>query len=349
MKGSITASFVRNLMTAAQHMQMDGARLLKTAKVPASALDDIDESIDEDAVVRLWTAVDQQHPGSLLAPRVIAVAKQSGLGSIGVAGAIMMTCKNVEELSSINERYRNLVGRFIVPSIELRRNGICFSYPVMQSPIGRLRSWNDAKVFSGMMFVQELTGFPWKPLEIHLGHDGRRDGVYDDRLDCPIRFNSPRTRVVFPRELVEQRFRPVPAGIGNYLVRHAEHLLARRSQRRSLSDRIVEKLPLVLSTKRNIAGHIAMELGVTERTMQRYLRSEGTSFAELLARTRQELAERYLDDGDLSITEIAELIGYSDASAFHQAFRRWNQMTPAAYRKRPIGRSLPGSATFRAE
>ena len=61
---------------------------------------------------------------------------------------------------------------------------------------------------------------------------------------------------------------------------------------------------------------------ISPRTLQRRLRDEGTSFADLLDDLRQEMALRLLRDRKLAIYEVAFLLGYAEPSTFHRAFRR---------------------------
>ena len=68
--------------------------------------------------------------------------------------------------------------------------------------------------------------------------------------------------------------------------------------------------------------------------MQRKLSDADTSFQQLLDRTRQALAQDYLLRPDLSLTDIAFLLGYQDQSAFNHAFREWTGESPGSYRDR---------------
>jgi AraC-like DNA-binding protein len=81
-------------------------------------------------------------------------------------------------------------------------------------------------------------------------------------------------------------------------------------------------------------GKAAAELGVTVRTLQRNLASEGTSYKALTEDTRLRLARHYLLNTDLSLTAIAFLLGYSELSAFSRAARGWLGDTPSTLRKR---------------
>ncbi|MGY4688833.1 helix-turn-helix domain-containing protein [Salibacterium sp. K-3] len=77
---------------------------------------------------------------------------------------------------------------------------------------------------------------------------------------------------------------------------------------------------------------VAAELGMSNRTLQRRLHDEGTSFKHLLTQVRQELAREYLADPSLDIREVAFLIGYEDQNSFYRAFRLWEGDTPSNWR-----------------
>jgi AraC-like DNA-binding protein len=78
---------------------------------------------------------------------------------------------------------------------------------------------------------------------------------------------------------------------------------------------------------------VAWELHMSSRKLQRQLRSVGTTFTTLLNEIRQDLAHRYLREQDISLTEIAFLLGFSESSVFSRAFKRWMGVTPSEYRK----------------
>jgi AraC-like DNA-binding protein len=73
-------------------------------------------------------------------------------------------------------------------------------------------------------------------------------------------------------------------------------------------------------------------LGMSERTLQRRLAEEGTSFQRLLDDTRRELAQHYLGQSNISLTDITYLLGFSDQSSFFRAARRWFGNSPRDYR-----------------
>jgi AraC-like DNA-binding protein len=75
-------------------------------------------------------------------------------------------------------------------------------------------------------------------------------------------------------------------------------------------------------------------LNISKRTLHRKLRENDETFRSLLLQVRRDLAERYIDNPDYSVTEIAFLLGYNDTSAFSRAFRNWFGYSPTQARGR---------------
>jgi AraC-like DNA-binding protein len=76
---------------------------------------------------------------------------------------------------------------------------------------------------------------------------------------------------------------------------------------------------------------VADEIGVHKRTLQRRLQETGTTFGDLLDEVRADVAKHYVATGQLPLTRIALLLGFSDQSAFNHAFRRWFQRSPTEW------------------
>ncbi|MGW4241375.1 AraC family transcriptional regulator [Nocardia sp. NPDC004722] len=79
---------------------------------------------------------------------------------------------------------------------------------------------------------------------------------------------------------------------------------------------------------------VADHLHLSPRTLRRRLSNEGTTFRRLVDEVRQRLAEDLLADGQLSIQQIADRLGYNAAPAFTAAFTRWKAIPPRAYQHR---------------
>jgi AraC-like DNA-binding protein len=136
--------------------------------------------------------------------------------------------------------------------------------------------------------------------------------------------------------------RPLPGAdpvLSRVVVRHAEALLAARpAAPESAGHRVRRFLAAALADGEAQAtlAAAAAKLHMSERSLQRRLTDEGTTFDGLLEELRRGLALRYLSDQRVAIAQIAYLLGYSEPSAFHRAFKRWTGKTPTEARQQGV-------------
>jgi AraC-like DNA-binding protein len=76
---------------------------------------------------------------------------------------------------------------------------------------------------------------------------------------------------------------------------------------------------------------IARKLGTSKSSLHVVLSREGVTYRDVLKGTREELARRYLEAGRYTIKEVAYLLGFSDATTFSRAFKRWTDTPPLRY------------------
>ena len=148
-----------------------------------------------------------------------------------------------------------------------------------------------------------------------------------------LRFASPCHAFVFEQALLDTPLAGANPKLHSVVRRHAELLLTQLPAAHSLTERVRRLLMGELSRGRLTANQVAGQLRMSRRTLCRKLESEGTSFTALLADLRQRLALQYVGSHDLGLSEIAFLLGFSEAAAFHRAFKRWTGQTPLEYRR----------------
>lgn len=158
---------------------------------------------------------------------------------------------------------------------------------------------------------------------------------YERVLQVPVRFGQLHNEVVLPRRALELPHQGADPSLRAILERHGEAMLAALPRVDDFADRVRTMLAEELQGGNPSAEHIAGRLRMSVRTLARRLRDLGTSHRELLDQLRHDLALRYLKDPAFSIGEVAFLLGYSEPSAFHRAFRRWTGQTPAEVRPPP--------------
>lgn len=109
-------------------------------------------------------------------------------------------------------------------------------------------------------------------------------------------------------------------------------LIERRRARSGTSTIVRQYLSVPGSSLPDLPA-MARIINVSERTLKRRLKEEGTSFRTLLMESRCAVAEELLKDWQLSMADIAFRLGFSDSSTFSQAFKRWHGVAPNVYRK----------------
>ncbi|MDR7274039.1 helix-turn-helix transcriptional regulator [Catenuloplanes atrovinosus] len=110
--------------------------------------------------------------------------------------------------------------------------------------------------------------------------------------------------------------------------------LADLERAESMAERVRAALVELLPAGEGTTAGVARRLALSGRTLQRRLAAERTTFQAVLDTTRHALARTYLNRPDVSIPEIAFLLGYDEPSSFYRAFRQWSGTTPQRARAR---------------
>jgi AraC-like DNA-binding protein len=156
---------------------------------------------------------------------------------------------------------------------------------------------------------------------------------YERIFRCEVRFARAGAAVVVPESTLALDIPGSDAALSSVLENHADRLVRELPP---LSQGIAARLSRVLQDELrggNIsAAHISARLGVSERTLQRRLLEEETTYAAVLEGMRRSAAEKYLQERDVSLSEIAWLLGFSEQSSFARAFKRWTGQSPGAWR-----------------
>lgn len=170
------------------------------------------------------------------------------------------------------------------------------------------------------------------PRGVELARPESGHNALADFFGCPVRFDAERNALVFDVADLDRPFpghNPELLEILNPVLTAA---LAEATAAPTISHQIKGALKRLLASGRPEMVEVAREMGMSERTLQRRITEEGTSFRQLMLETRQEVVRHLLTEPSIEIEEIAGLLGYEDTNSFYRAFRTWEGTTPARWR-----------------
>ncbi len=178
--------------------------------------------------------------------------------------------------------------------------------------------------------LRQMIGLDFAPISISFAHP-RNEAIreFERYFGCPVGFAERGNVIEMKLSDLSSRIISADDRLLEVLRSYCEEILSKRSGRApSLVEKVERVIADRLTTGEAMADNIAIELGMTRRTLARRLAQLGTSYNGLLDGLRKDLALRYLKDCNLSLKEIAFLLGYSEVSAFNHAFKRWTEKTP---------------------
>ncbi|MEK5054927.1 helix-turn-helix domain-containing protein [Niallia sp. FSL K6-0212] len=164
--------------------------------------------------------------------------------------------------------------------------------------------------------------------------------LLEDYFGCRIQLGTNCNRLTIHRADLDRPFVSYNAELLEILTTVLEQSLNEQVRRPSITETVKWIMKRSLTGGRPDIPAIASELGLSDRTLQRRLTEEGTSFKHLLTKVRHEQAKEYLADPSLDIKEVAFLIGYEDQSSFYRAFHLWEGTTPLKWRTEYLGLNL---------
>lgn len=146
------------------------------------------------------------------------------------------------------------------------------------------------------------------------------------------RFEQPDSGVTFDSDLLDKAQFHADAEFHAALEAQAQQRVSRLDDRTPYRDRVFQYLLERATIQRQDMGAAALTIGVSVRTLRRRLKDEGASYAELSKSALAARAQRLVADTGRTIDEVAYMLGFSERSAFHRAFKRWTGMTPKEHR-----------------
>jgi AraC-like DNA-binding protein len=327
----ISILLVRVLLSELRRRGLDDRSILHGTSIDDAVLADMRStiSLSEWAVV-LTRAVELSGDPTF----GLAMGENFSQSKLQLIGQLISACRTLRQAFVMFERYSRLIGNNIQWSLEEHGEwAYMFCDPSIEHPLATrvaFEAWLGIIHRIGRAFLctdQDPAAELWFK---HPAPDYADQ--YKRVFQCKVLFSQPRYAIVASRDYLD-RVQPLSDDtVRDVLTSSAEILLRERE-----ADGVAERVRGLLRFEEDIHAievrRVAQHLGLNVRALRRRFSVEGVSLSALLDEARLRIAQRELRKPGVSIKEAAYALGFSEASAFHRAFKRWSGQTPAQYVK----------------
>jgi AraC-like DNA-binding protein len=199
--------------------------------------------------------------------------------------------------------------------------------------------------------MQSVAGDDWHPKEVALPHRPLPCAeLYTSVFGRRVVFDSPVFRITIDRASLNRKSKSADPRLYDTLLLAGAADIIRVEVPADIVTRVRRKIHSTITLQVPDLDTIAVQLGLPPRALQWQLSQAGTSFERVLSDTRRMIAQSMLASSDLSMTQIAHAVGFSDSSSFTRACKAWfNNLSPSAYRAQARAQDMSNGTTNRTQ
>ena len=262
------------------------------------------------------------------------LARRMDITTLGTFGFALMSCADIGEALKLLLRYQSI--NRLAPSFKVREliNGVALRIQLGVGSPTQQRLITEF-IFAQILFITEALINKLIPFgEIHLSYSeviGQKS--FQALFSVPIKFDQAHSELVIPQSILRSRISTAnPAG--HVIFKSQCEELLRGLNRVENFSAAIRRILIQAGGQFPMINQVAERLYISESTLRRRLRDESTNFRAICDEVRNVLACQYLSTTKLAVSEIANLLDYTEAVSFRRAFLRWNAITPSEYRQR---------------
>ena len=326
----VVSGVVEGLLRVGATLGLERAALLESAALNEDALLDRDARLPLAGTVAIGRAIIGARPGINIGLHMLQQMKPAALGALGYA---LANCATLAEALATFVRYQG----FLSDALRWRWPEPLTLVVEASPELASLGHPVESAVGLWVVLSRSLSGVRWIPRAVSFRHAPLGDPrEHAELFGVAPTFGAKRDALVFDASTLDLPVRGAELALRSPLLRMLEARLAVPVEAEILARLRVE-LRGRLARGAADKNAVARSLGVSTRTLARRLQEAGTSYQAALEETRRGLALDLLANPALAVYELAFLLGYSEPSTFHRAFRRWTGESPHAWRRARLG------------
>ncbi len=306
--------------------------LMHKAGVPSWALenDRANDYLALNSLEKLYDLAETQCSESSLA--LSLGLKQELPTLLGVLGFVMQQAETVGEALTELEHYFSYQMQDAFVHLQVQDDYVALGLVVQNAAeLDSIRYTSEFAMGAGISMLTSLCGPQWRPLEIQFIHNApKKHQQFSQLLKAPVFFKQEQSAIIFKASDLAIKIADASPSLQTHVDRYLKQLEMQFSV-----DPIAQIEKLIehaLSSGSCSADKVAGLLGMHRRSLHRMLLRLNTSYTELYEKVSKDIAFRMLKQSDISITMIANMLCYSELSAFSRAFRKWTGMSPKQFR-----------------
>jgi len=254
--------------------------------------------------------------------------------SLGTLGFALMSCDDLEAVLRLAIRYHPMIVPEVICELDETPMGMALRVVLRLGSAEQQRLITESIFSSFVALGRFLLNQELSDVELHLNYPApKHEAVYQQVFSMPVFFNQEHCQLVTRENKLLAVKLATANPSGQVIFKQQCELLLRKLNTEVNISAKVRSILMHASGHFPSINEVASKLFMGERTLRRRLKDEGTSFRRVFDEVRNVLACEYLTSTEITVTEIANLLGYSECVNFRRAFVRWNAVTPSEYRE----------------
>jgi AraC-like DNA-binding protein len=324
---TVSANFIDRLLRGAVNMGASRPRLLSALHLSDAPLRNPIGYVSRTVMINFFAAIEREFSDPAIGLRLAREAKPSCFSDLGFVAMLAPTVGDMLKTSTDIQVFRQNVWK---AHLDFDAVPVTLSWELPNNDSGHLDASIEFSVASYAHFYRSCLSARIMPKIARFRHRPRfAEGLYAELLGCPVAFGSDKTCLEFDRS---QLSLPLPGANRDLQIKLQEKYaqpVVWIAEGRKHAGLCYLYLASELNKSPLKLDRLAAAFGLTERTLRRKLVQEGRPFRDLLEQVRRDLCDLYRLEGRRSISEVAELLGYSELSAFTRAHKGWYGVPPS--------------------
>ena len=323
-----SASFTK-FSEVARGIGIDPERAVRHVGLDLSCLHQPDLRVPETSLAELLEVSARSAPNASLG---LLMGESWRIADFGVVSLLLQHQSTLGDALAQLQNYRHLISDSVVLDVSEQGDTAIIEVKLVTVRTDHGRHPMELTLAATLSLCRHVLGPRWTPRSVHFSHAAPPTlRAHQALFGSQLVFGAGMDAIVLNRGDLHRPHAGSDAALGRY----AQAILDQmpRPGERAVAHEVRRALHLLLPRGHQGVEQVSRHLGLSARTLQRRLEQAGLSFQQVLNETRKESAQRYLEGGTYSVSEIAGLLGFGEVSAFSRWFAQQFGQPPSRWQR----------------